>query len=120
MKSLEELSKIREKAKKKIDIQEPNGFRIMVGLATCGIAAGATPVFEALKDEVKKKNLTNVEVVQTGCIGVCTLEPLIEVYQKGKEKVTYVAIDPEKAKKIIEEHIINGNIVSEYVIGAYV
>jgi len=120
VKSLEELSKIREKAKKKFDIQEPDGFRIVVGLATCGIAAGAKPVFEALKDEVAKKKLKNVEIVQTGCIGVCVLEPLIEVHQKGKEKVTYVDINPEKAKKIIEEHIVNGNVVSEYTIGAYV
>ncbi len=120
MKSLEELAKIREEALKKIDIRKDReGTRIVVGMATCGISAGARPVLTTLVEEVKKRNLKNVVVTQTGCIGVCRLEPIVEVYKEGEEKVTYVEMNEEKAKKIIAEHIVNGNVVSEYTIGAY-
>ncbi len=120
MKSLAELAKIREEALKKVDIRkERKGTRIVVGMATCGISAGARPVLTALFEEVKKRNLADVEVTQTGCIGVCKLEPLVEVYKEGEEKVTYVDMSPEKARRIIAEHIVNGKVVSEYTIGAY-
>ena len=120
MKSLAELAKIREEALKKVDIRkERKGTRIVVGMATCGISAGARPVLTALLEEVNKRNLTDVEVTQTGCIGVCKLEPLVEVYKEGEEKVTYVDMNAEKAKRVIAEHIVNGKIVSECTIGAY-
>lgn len=118
MKSLAELAKIREEAKKKVDIRGKKGTRIVVGMATCGIAAGARPVLLSLVEEVKKRNLVDVEVVQTGCIGVCRLEPIVEVYSENGEKVTYVEMTPEKAKKIVSDHIVNGKVVSEYTIGA--
>lgn len=118
MKSLAELAKIRDEAKKKVDLREKKGTRIVVGMATCGIAAGARPVLLALVEEIKKRNLQDVEVVQTGCIGVCRLEPLVEVYSDNGEKVTYVSMTPEKARKIIADHIVNGKVVSEYTIGA--
>lgn len=120
MKSLEELAKIREEALKKVDLRkERKGTRIVVGMATCGISAGARPVLTTLIEEAQKRNLQDVEVTQTGCIGVCRLEPIIEVYKEGEGKVTYVEMTPEKAKKVIADHIVNGKVVSEYTIGAY-
>jgi NADP-reducing hydrogenase subunit HndB len=119
MKSLAELAKIREEALKKVDIRkERKGTRIVVGMATCGISAGARPVLTAMVEEVQKRNLASVEVTQTGCIGVCRLEPIVEVYKEGEDKVTYVEMDAEKAKRVIAEHIVNGQVVSEYTIGA--
>ena len=119
MKSLEELAKIREEALKKVDIRkERKGTRIVVGMATCGISAGARPVMKALLEEVDKRHLADVEVTQTGCIGVCRLEPIFEVYREGEEKVTYVEMTEAKARRVISEHIVNGNIVTEYTIGA--
>lgn len=117
MKSLSDLAKLREEALKKVNIRgERKGKRIVVGMATCGIAAGARPVLNALVEEVQKRNISDVEIVQTGCIGVCRLEPIIEVYDENNEKVTYVEVTPEKAQKIILDHIVNGQIVSEYTI----
>ena len=120
MKSLAELAKIREEALKKVDIRkERKGTRIVVGMATCGISAGARPVLTALLEEVQKRNLAEIEVTQTGCIGVCKLEPIVEVYKEGEEKVTYVDMSAEKARRVIAEHIVNGKVVSEFTIGAY-
>ncbi|SHK03578.1 NAD(P)-dependent iron-only hydrogenase iron-sulfur protein [Geosporobacter subterraneus DSM 17957] len=119
MKSLEELAKIREEALKKVDLRsEREGTRIVVGMATCGISAGARPILMTMVEEVKKRNLQQVTVSQTGCIGVCRLEPIVEVYRPGEEKVTYVEMNPEKAKRVIAEHIVNGKVVDEFTIGA--
>lgn len=119
MKSLEELKKIRDEVRKKVDLRtEEKGTRIVVGMATCGISAGARPVLMALLEEVQKRNLNDVVVSQTGCIGVCRLEPIVEVYRRGEDKVTYVEMTAEKAKRIVTEHIVNGNVVNEYTIGA--
>lgn len=118
MKSLEELAKIREEAIKKMDIRDDSkSTRIVVGMATCGISAGARPVLMSLVEEVKKRNLQDVSVNQTGCIGVCKLEPIVEVYTPGEEKVTYVEMTAEKAKRVVAEHIVNGKVVDEYTIG---
>jgi len=119
MKSLAELAKLREEALKKVNIRtDRKGTRIVVGMATCGISAGARPVMAALLDESSKRKLQDVEVTQTGCIGVCRLEPIIEVYKEGQEKVTYVEMTEEKARRVIAEHIVNGKVVSELTIGA--
>ncbi|MBF4695370.1 (2Fe-2S) ferredoxin domain-containing protein [Fusibacter ferrireducens] len=119
MKSLAELSKIREEALKKVDLRtDRKGTRIVVGMATCGISAGARPVLAALMDEAQKRGLKDIEITQTGCVGVCRLEPMIDVYKEGEEKVTYVELTEEKARRIIAEHVVNGNIVMEYTIGA--
>ena len=119
MKSLAELAKIREEALKKVDIRhDREGTRVVVGMATCGISAGARPVLMAAVEEVKTRNLQEVVVSQTGCIGVCRLEPIVEVYKPGEEKVTYVEMTPEKVKRVIAEHIVNGKVVDEYTIGA--
>ncbi|WIV12585.1 (2Fe-2S) ferredoxin domain-containing protein [Proteiniborus sp. MB09-C3] len=119
MKSLEDLKKIRDEALEKIDLRtQDSTTRIVVGMATCGISAGARPVMMTIIEEVNKRKLNEVTVTQTGCIGVCRLEPIVEVYRKDEEKVTYVNMDPEKARKVIAEHIVNGRIVREYTIGA--
>ena len=98
---------------------DTNQIKVVVGIATCSIAAGAKDIYEMLKDEKIKRNLDNVTVGQAGCIGVCMMEPLMEVFVPGEEKVTYVNMTPEKVEKVIEEHLINGNIVKEYTIGSF-
>lgn len=120
MKSLEELRAIKEKAKQAVDIRENTEAetRVLVGMATCGIAAGARPVLTTISDEVAKRNLQNIMVTQTGCIGICQYEPVVEVVTKGQEKVTYVKVTPEKALRIVNDHLVNGNIVTEYTIGS--
>ena len=107
MKSLQELAEIREKMKSKVALREgQNEIRIVVGMATCGIAAGARPVLSTLVEEVEKQGLSDKATVsQTGCIGICRLEPIVEVYEAGKEKVTYVKMTAEKAKQVVSEHI---------------
>ena len=119
MKSLAELAAIREKTKNEINMRKDDteGIRIVVGMATCGIAAGARPVMNALVEEVAKRQLQHVTVTQTGCIGMCRLEPIVEVYAPNGEKVTYVKMTAEKAVKVINEHIVNGNVCKEYTIG---
>ncbi len=120
MKSLAELAAIREKMQSKVVIREGMGtVRVVVGMATCGIAAGARPVLRAFTDGVNDAALTDkVTVTQTGCIGICRYEPVVEVFEEGKEKVTYVKVDAAKAKEIIEKHLKGGQVVTEYTIGA--
>ena len=119
MKSIEELRAIREKMKKQMDLrgEDENTIRVVVGMATCGIAAGARPVMTAFLDEIDKRGLTNITVSQTGCIGVCRLEPIVEVYVPGEEKVTYVKLTPDMVPKIVSEHLVNRRVVAEYTIG---
>ncbi|MEA5059617.1 MAG: (2Fe-2S) ferredoxin domain-containing protein [Clostridia bacterium] len=121
MKTLQELEAIREKTLNELNLRKnrEDGVRVVVGLATCGIAAGARPVMAAFVDEVNKRNLHNVVVSQTGCIGLCRLEPIVEVYMPGKEKVTYCKVKAEQVARIVSEHIVNGNPVVEYTIGSY-
>ena len=121
MKSLEELLAIKEKAQAQMaarNAEGKDGIRVVVGLATCGIAAGARPVYDALLDELKKNNVQNISVAQTGCIGMCQFEPIVEVYEPGKEKVTYARMTAEKVIEVVKEHIIGGKVVEEYTIGA--
>ncbi len=92
--------------------KEREGTRVVVGMATCGISAGARPVLKTLVEEVSKRGLQGVIVSQTGCIGICEYEPIVEVYRPGEEKVTYVKMTPEKVAKIVVEHIVNGNVVT--------
>ena len=121
MKSLAELAAIKAKMQDKVVIREGEGaVRVVVGMATCGIAAGARPVLAAFVEGVANKGLTSkVTVTQTGCIGICQYEPVVEIFEDGKEKVTYVKLDADKAKKIVEEHLAGGKVVSEYTIGEY-
>ena len=118
MKSLAELAAIREKMQNKVVLREGSGdIRVVVGMATCGIAAGARPVLNAFVEEVSKAGLGDkVPVTQTGCIGICQFEPVVEVFEAGKEKVTYVKMTPEKAKEVVEKHLKGGQVISDYVV----
>lgn len=118
MKSLAELAAIKERMKDKVVIREGSGeIRVVVGMATCGIAAGARPVLAAFVEGIAKAGLADkVTVTQTGCIGICQYEPVVEVYTSDTEKTTYVKMDAEKAARVIEEHLKNGKVVSEYTI----
>ena len=120
MKSLAELQAIRDRAKMAVNVRENSEAktRVLVGMATCGIAAGARPVLNAFVEEINKRGLDNVQVTQTGCIGVCRLEPIVEVYVPGQEKVTYVKMTAEKVPTVVAQHIVNKQVVTEYTIGA--
>lgn len=119
MKSIAELEQIRKKTLEEIGMRKNrNGRRIVVGMATCGIAAGARPVMNALLEELKKRNINDVSVTMTGCIGVCRLEPIFEVIEPDGSKVTYVKMTPEKAARVVAEHIVNGRVCVDYTIGA--
>lgn len=120
MKSLAELNAIKERALTKMTVREDDTevTRVVVGMATCGIAAGARPVLTAFVDEVARRNLKDVTVSQTGCIGMCQYEPIVEVLEPGKEKVTYVKVKPEQVARIVSEHIVNGSVVTEFTVGA--
>ncbi len=119
MKSLAELQAIRNRMIEQVNMRKDDNIdtRIVVGMATCGIAAGARPVMLEFVEELKRRGLENVTVAQTGCIGMCRLEPMVEVYVKGQEKVTYVHMSPEKVARVVTEHIVNGRPVDEYTIG---
>jgi len=119
MKSLEELMAIKAKMKDKVAIRQASDeIRVVVGMATCGIAAGARPVLNAFVEGVAEAGLSDkVTVTQTGCIGICQYEPVVEVFVQGNEKVTYVKMTADKAKEVIEKHIKGGNVVAEYTIG---
>ncbi len=118
--SLADLAAIRDKMKDKVVIREGSAqTRVVVGMATCGIAAGARPVLNAFTAAVQKEGLVDkITVTQTGCIGICQYEPVVEVFEDGKDKVTYVKVTPEKAEKIVKEHLIGGTVMTEYTIGA--
>jgi len=117
MKTLAELQAIKEKIQGQVNIRDDDkSTRIVVGMATCGIAAGARPVLQTLSDLVQKNNLTDVSVTQTGCIGLCQYEPIVEVMKPGEEKVTYIKMDAAKAKEVVEKHIIQGNVIADYTI----
>jgi len=118
IKSIEELEKIREQARELINLRKDNEnkTRIVVGMGTCGISAGAREVLTAILDEIKKRNLTNVIVTETGCIGMCRFEPLVDVIKPDQPKVTYVNVDPEKARQIVAKHVVNNQVIDEWVI----
>lgn len=121
MKSLAELQAIKDKMKNKVVLREGSGeIRVVVGMATCGIAAGARPVLNTFVEEVNNAGLNSkVTVSQTGCIGICQYEPVVEVFEADKEKVTYVKMTEEKAKRIVEEHLKGGKVVAEYTIANF-
>lgn len=118
MKSLAELKAIKDKMQGQVGIRNEDHAetRIVVGMATCGIAAGARPVLQTFSDLVHEKRLQSVSVTQTGCIGLCQYEPIVEIYEPGKEKVTYINMDAEKAKKVVDQHLVRGVVIAEYTI----
>lgn len=120
MKSLEDLKKIRLAAQNKMTMRmdEDQKYRVVVGMATCGIAAGARPVLNTIVEEVAKAKLP-VTVLQTGCIGMCTLEPIVEVFDRDNNKTTYVLVDAKKAKEIVTRHLMHDEIIEDYTVGKY-
>ena len=120
MKSLAELLAIKERMQSKVVLREgTNDVRVVVGMTTCGIAAGARPVLNTLVEEVNNGGLYDkVTVTQTGCVGLCQLEPIVEIYEAGKEKVTYIKMPPDKAKEIVEKHLKGGKVVTEYTVAS--
>ncbi len=120
MKSIAELEAIRQRTLDKVLLrkEEKDAVRVVVGMATCGIAAGARPVMLSFVEELNRRNLANVTVSQTGCIGMCRLEPMVDVLIPGQGKVTYVKVKPEMVGRIVAEHIVNGRAVEDYTIGA--
>jgi len=119
MKSLAELKAIKDKMQGQVGVRShgENEIRVVVGMATCGIAAGARPVLQILSQLVQEKNIQGVQVTQTGCIGLCQYEPIVEVHSPDGAKVTYIDMDVEKAKEIVEKHLVRGNPVMEYTVG---
>ena len=119
MKSLAELQAIRNRMIEQVNMRKDDNIdtRVVVGMATCGIAAGARPVMLEFVEELKRRGIDNVTVAQTGCVGMCRLEPMVDVYVKGQEKVTYVHMSPDKVARVVTEHIVNGRPVDEYTIG---
>lgn len=120
MKTLAELQAIKERTLKNMTARSDSedNIRIVVGMATCGIAAGARTVMNAFTQEIAKRSLKGVTVTQTGCVGMCRYEPIVEVLVPGEEKVTYIMVTEEKVARIVNDHIVNGNVVSEYTIGS--
>ena len=121
MKSLAELQKIKARMQDKVVLREGSGdIRVVVGMATCGIAAGARPVLNEFVKDVNEEGLSDkVTVSQTGCIGICQYEPVVEIFEAGKDKVTYVKMTADKAKEVVEKHLKGGSVVEQYTIGAY-
>lgn len=115
MKTIEELNEIRNKNLDRVNQgRDRKNPRIVVGMATCGIAAGAKSVMSAILDELKKLGINDVVVAQTGCIGICRLEPVVEVIMPGEEKVTYVKMTATMSRRMVREHIKDGNVMDEY------
>ena len=120
MKSLAELAELREKMKSSVNMRQDasDDTRVVVGMATCGIASGARPVLNSLAEEVHRLHLDHVVVTQTGCIGLCQYEPIVEIYEPGKEKVTYVKMTPEKAIEVVDKHLMHGVVLSKYTLSS--
>ena len=121
MTTLEELKAIREKMQSQVSMraEDHNHIRVVVGMATCGIASGARPVLTKLSSLVQEKNLTDkISVTQTGCIGLCQYEPIVEVMEPGKPKITYIKMTPDKAEEVLERHLIGGHVVEDYTLSA--
>jgi len=121
MNNISQLKELRNKMKTQIDLENSDAQgqkRVVVGMATCSIAAGAAPIFDALSAGIKKAGVKDTSVVKAGCIGICMFEPIVEIHESGKEKVTYVKVKPDMVDEIINEHLLNGKIVDKYTIGA--
>ena len=116
IKSLEDLKRIREQAQQELRIRTETGTKITVGMGTCGIAAGARETMHAILEELKKRNI-EAHVTTVGCIGMCSKEPLVDIEQAGRPRITYGNVHPNMVPRLIEEHLINGNVVQEWVFG---
>ena len=116
IKSLEDLRKIKAESQKNTEARKNNDTQIIIGMGTCGIAAGAREVMAAVLEELAKRNLHDVAVLQTGCIGMCQKEPLLDIVRPGEDRVTYGPVQPQDVSRIIAEHLVNGNVVEDLVV----
>lgn len=119
VKSLADLKRVKEEAKEKRKEQATAGRALItVSLGMCGIAVGARDTMNAILAVIEEENLTNITVAQTGCIGLCEWEPIVEVVIGDQPKVTYVKVDPDMAKRITMEHAVGSKVIPEYEIPA--
>jgi NADP-reducing hydrogenase subunit HndB len=119
VKSLEDLKRVKEEAIEKRRAQATSGrTQITVGMGTCGIAVGARETMKAILESIEEESLSDIVVAQTGCIGICEWEPIIDVVIGEEPKVTYGKVTPEKAKEIMREHVAGSKIVTEYLVPA--
>ncbi|MEG1641511.1 MAG: (2Fe-2S) ferredoxin domain-containing protein [Synergistaceae bacterium] len=116
IKSLDDLRKIKEEAKKQLETRKNNEKQIIIGMGTCGIAAGAREIMKAVLEELSKRNINDVTVLQTGCIGMCQKEPLLDIVRPGEDRVTYGPVAPTDVPRIIAEHLVNGIVVEDLVV----
>lgn len=116
IKSLEDLRKIKAQAKQETEARRSNEIQVIIGMGTCGIAAGARDTMTAVLEELAKRSLQGVTVLQTGCIGMCTKEPLLDIVRPGEDRVTYGPVYAADVPRIIREHLVNGNIVEDLVV----
>ena len=116
LKSLEDLRQLREQAQQELTIRQTTGTTITVGMGTCGIAAGARETMQAILQEMDKRGI-DAHVATVGCIGMCSKEPLVDIDQAGKPRVTYANVHPDMVPRLIEEHLVQGNIVTEWAFG---
>ena len=115
IRSVADLQKIRDAVAPRLNVEK--GYRIVVGLGTCGVAAGARAVYEAMQEELEKLHLSDVTLEQTGCVGICQFEPVVEVYEPGGVRTTYVYMTPDRGVRVIRQHINGGNPLAEFTIG---
>jgi NADP-reducing hydrogenase subunit HndB len=116
LKTIEDLKKLRDEAQRDIKVRLETGTKITVGMGTCGIAAGARETMHAILQELEKREI-EAHVTTVGCIGMCIKEPLVDIEQAGNPRITYGNVKPDMVPKLIEEHLINGHVVEEWVIG---
>ena len=116
IKSLAVLRKIKAESQKETEARKNNDTQIIIGMGTCGIAAGARAVMTAVLEELAKRGLHNVAVLQTGCIGMCQKEPLLDIVRPGEDRVTYGPVKPEDVPRIIADHLVNGIVVEDLVV----
>jgi len=115
--NLEELKKLRDKSIAETAARKEGRFRVIIGLGTCGISAGGRKIMEAAMEENAKRGLKDHTVETTCCIGMCQNEPLMDIVRPGEPRVTYGNLKPEDVPRIIADHLVNGNVVEEKVIG---
>jgi NADP-reducing hydrogenase subunit HndB len=116
LKTIEDLKKLRDEAQRDIKVRLETGTKITVGMGTCGIAAGARETMHAILQELEKREI-EAHVTTVGCIGMCIKEPLVDIEQAGNPRITYGNVMPDMVPRLIEEHLINGHVVEEWVIG---
>lgn len=117
IRSLEDLKRIQGKALTKRKIKETSGtVQVIIGMGSCGIAVGARKILKTVLDYIEKNHVENVSVIQTGCIGLCSQEPILQVIKGGSGKTSYGKVSPEIAEKIMKSHVVQGNIFQDNII----